>query len=331
MKHLTAMLAIVVFALVFIQCAGNPEAEGDELYAQGKYKQAIAKYQQVKKSQPQNTTIKEKIALAYMQTGKQLFEKRKSIKAFIGNSDKAQEYLPEEGSPEFKNEYSKLLYQLAVAYNTVKPDNEVQKEQYFTSVLDNLEIALAYDENNTEADAMLSEIKAANFQKMYDKGMDFFKHAKKEKNNGNLYLNAEFYLKRAVLFDEDNKDARKQISLVRKNTLSIPNFNTDFPYAISDRQYKGAHLLIAFTSFNNIGIKMKFDPSKLLLVDIDENEYSIDKKQTAKFENGLTEVKTLKVDERIDCDFAYKISKSVKLSHMSYEMDNGVVVNKYFP
>ncbi len=330
MKHLFTSIIFIILSLMLIQCSGNPEAEGDDLYAQGKYKQAIVKYMEVKKTQPENTTIDEKLTLAYMQAGKQLFEKRKNIKSFIGQSEKAQDYLPEEGAPEFKKEYSQLLYQLAVAYNTVKPDNEIQKEQYFTSTLDNLELALNYDPTNTEADAMLSEIRAANFQKMYDKGMEFYNNAKKDKNES-LYLNAEFYFQRASSFDEENEDARKQLSAIRKKTIAIPNFNTDFPMAVGNWQYSKGYLYIAFTTFNNIGMEMKFDPNKVILVDVDGNEYTLDKEQTGKLEMGLTEEMTLKVDARKDCDLAFKVAKSVKLSHLSYEMETGVVVNKYFP
>jgi hypothetical protein len=101
--------------------------------------------------------------------------------------------------------------------------------------------------------------------------------------------------------------------------------------AIGNRQYQGGYLYIAFTSFNNIGMEMKFDPNRLLIVDIDGNEYTIDKDQTDKLEAGITKETTIKVDARMDYDLAYKISKSVKVSHMSYEMADGTIINKYFP
>ncbi|MBN2424381.1 MAG: hypothetical protein JXR46_09275 [Calditrichaceae bacterium] len=332
MKSLSFLFSIIFLSFLLIQCGGNPEAEGDDFYAQGKYKQALSKYLEVKKNQPQNSIIDEKIALAYMQYGNEMFEKRSSLTSFVGNFEKAQEYIhPDEAGPDFKKEYSKTLYKLAVAYNTTKPDNEIQKEQYFSSTLENLEKALEYDPQNTEAEALLSEIKSANFQKMYDKGMEFYKQAKKEKTNGDLYLSAEFYLKRAVSFDPLNEEAKKQLSLIRKETLSIANPHSDFPYVVAAMQYRGPHLFIAFTGFNNIGEDMTFDPAKLILIDEEGNEYDYDKEQTAELKGGLTTAKVLKARERLDCDLAYKIAKSVKLSRLSYEMDNGAFIDKYFP
>ena len=332
MKQFLLFASLILTFSFFVSCGGNPEQEGDQAYAAGKYSRALSYYLEVKKSQPNNPKINEKIALTYMHKGLDLYQKRKNLAAFTGNFERGLEFIPEGNtSDSFKKEYSQLLYQIAMAYHNTPPANEIQKEQYFTKTLDYLEDALFYDENNSDARKALDDIKKANFQQTFDKGMKFYKQAKKEKSNLDLYLTAEFYFKRAVSFDPDNADAQKYLRKVRRKTLSILDYNWDFPFGVADKEYSGKHLLIAFSGINNTTEPFTFDPAKLKLYTRDGAEVSLDPEHTAKFKDGLTKPVELKPRQRIDGTVAYKISKRTAVDYLGYELEDGTVLKKYFP
>jgi tetratricopeptide (TPR) repeat protein len=333
MKLYKVFFITLILCWLFTGCGGNPEAEGDNAYANGKYKRAINHYLEVKKSQPENTKINEKIALAHMQQGLKLYKRTKNIKTFTGNFEMGLNFVPEEntGSPEFKQEYSQILFHLACAYYKAKPSNEIQREQYFTKTLDNLDEAIMLDQNNTRADSMLFAIKTANFQKMYNKGIKFYEQAKKEKTNDDLYLSAERYLNRAVSFDPESEEAIKSLKLVRTKTLRILDTDKDFPFGVAAMQRKSKFLLIDFAGVNILTDKITFDPAKLKLIDEDDNEYLYNKEQTEKYDNGITKPVPLEPRKQINGILYFPVAKSVKLKCLVYEMDDGVKIRKYFP
>ena len=323
------LFSVLLLSAFIIQCGGNPEQDGDNAYDQGKYNQALSYYLQVKKSNPDNPKINEKIALAYMQKGLQIFEKTKNIAAFSGNFEKGENFIPEaETSPEFDGAYSILQYKLALAYHEAKPANEIQKEQYFTKTLDLLEMALVYNSENTEAENQLTQIKTENFEETYQKGLGFFTQAKKEKNP-DLYLSAEHYLKRAVFFDPENPDALKQLGLVRRKTMSILDIDSRFPIAIADKQYANNHLLIAVTAMNNTGEDMTFDPQKITLVGTDGQKITLDTEFTGKFEDGLVETKAMTPRQQIDGTLAFAVKKSLDIVSINYALTEETEVVKY--
>jgi hypothetical protein len=313
-------------------CGGNPEAEADALYKEGKYRQAISRYLAVKKSGKESPLLAEKIGLSYFHKGRNLYKKTKNVKSFSANFVKSQEYIDTDNlSDAAKKEYSFLLYELAKAYHTTQPSNEIQEKQYFDYTLNYMDEALFYDFENTEAENLLMQIKADNFQKMFDKGKQFYDKAQKEKNHSDLFLTAEYYLNKAVSFNPEADKAKKYLSKTRKRTLSIPDFDWLFPFAIGNKQYSGKSLFIAFTGFNNANDFYEFDPKKLVLIDLDENEYKIDLEKTGKFANGLTQKIRLKSGQRFDGDIAFNISKKVKIKGLAYHYSNNKTLLKYFP
>lgn len=325
-------LVILIFAgLVFIRCGGNPEQEGDQAYAQGKYNQALTYFLEVKKSNPDNPKINEKIALTYMQRGFKLYQKTKKVEPFAGNFEKGENFIPEtETSAEFNLEYSNLLLKLASAYHDVRPANAIQKEQYFSKTLDLLDLALSYDPDNQEAENTLAGIKADNFKQTFEKGLTFFDQAKKEKNP-DLFLSAELYLKRAVSFDPENKEALKKLKEVRKKTLSILDMDSDLPMAIADKQYSDGHLLLAFTILNNTGAALEFDPSRITLSDDADQLINLDMAYTEKFKDGLMKKINLDARKQIDGTLAFAVSKNKKIISLNYEMASGKIIKKYLP
>ncbi len=330
MKKLYLITMLFISALL-IQCGGNPEQDGDQAFAQQKYNQALSYYLQAKKADSGNQKINEKIALSYMNKGKQLFAKTHNVESFAGNFEKGENFIPEtETSPEFDTQYSAMLHELAKAYRQAKPANEIQKEQYFTKTLDLLDLALTFNPDNSAAEKTLADIKSENFKHTYEKGMRFLKQAKREKNP-DLYLTAEHYLKRAVFFNPDDKKAQSNLKAVRKKTLAVLDMDMDFPFAIADKQYKDGRLLLAFTALNNGGETMEFDPLKLILVTSDDQEISLDVAYTEKFDNGLTKKMTLEPRKQIDGTLVFAVKKSRRIISLNYPLSEDKQVRKYFP
>ena len=332
MRYVTAFLSILLLIGFLWRCGGDPIAEGDKAYAEGNYNSALKSYFEAKKTQPDNQLIKEKIALAYTQRGLSLFEKTKNLNTFVGNHEKALDYVPESmTSPEFKKEYSKLLFKLAQAYYSTNAENPIQEELYFTKTLDYLDEALAMDDQNTVADSMLTAIRETNFQKMFDKGETFFVQAQKEKTNAELYLNAEKYINRAVSFNPMNTKAQDYLKKVREKTLKILDLNKDIPLAIANMKRTKDYTLLDITVFNNLGEAVQFDPAKLKLIDVDNNAYELEVKETDKYDNALTKSVNMEPRKQIDGNVAFAAGKSIPLLCLEYELANGTISKKYFP
>lgn len=331
-RYSIAFLSIILLITFILRCGGDPVAEGNKAYAAGDFNGALKSYFEAKKSQPDNQLIKEKIALAYTQRGLSLFERTDNLNTFIGNHEKALNYVPESGaSEEFKKEYSYLLYKLARAYNESKAENPIQDEQYFTKTLEYLNEAVALNDRNAAADSMLQALREANFQKMFDKGETFYIQAQKEKTNPELYLSAEFYIDRAVSFNPMNDAAQEYLKKVRRQTLKILDLKKDIPLAVANMKRTSTHTLLDITAFNNMGEPVTFDPMKLTIIDTDNNEHTIDVKETDKYDRSLTKPAELEPRKRLDGNVAFSIDRSQQLLCLQYQMADGKITRKYFP
>ncbi len=333
----SSKVLIIFFALssliLFSQCGKSPEAEGDDAYAKGKYNQALTHYLKVKKEQPDNAKINEKIALTYMQRGLVLYKLRKNIDAFQLNYEKSQEFLPDTLSENFKKEYSKLLYELALAYHNAVPKNDIQKEKYFTLTLDYLQKALEYDPANTQADSKLNEIKIANYQKYFDKGKDFYLQARKNKRNPTLYLSAEAYLLQAIRLNPESEEAQKLLKKVRQKSMAILDISEELPLAlaITGQKWISGNLALSVTVFNNTVDPYTVDPQRFTLYDKTGKTYKFASEPTAEFSKGLVEPTA--IDAKKDGNFvlAFQVPKGLALDKLIYETEDGYTIGKYFP
>lgn len=334
MKYFKFSFIFLILLSLMWQCGKNLESEGDDAFARGKYNQALTFYLKVKKNHPNNARLDEKIALTYMNRGLKLYKMRHNIDAFQLNYEKSLRFIPKDSlSENFKKSYSKLLYELALAYHNAKPMNEIQKEKFFELTMDYLEKALDYDYTNTQADAKLAEIRLANFQKYFNKGKEFYQRAQKDPRNTNLFLSAEHYLLQAVRMDANNPEAQKLLKKVRKKTLAILEIDKDSPLALAvgGRKYSGKNLILSITVFNNTVDPVTIDPSRFHLYDRDENEYSVNLKATADYSKGLTEPQIVNPKKDADWVVVFTINKSVPVDRLEYETEGGITVSKYFP
>ncbi len=330
MRYLTISI-IIIFITLIIACGGSEMEQGDKNFSEGNYTLALNHYIKYKKDNPGDSVINRKLALTYMHKGKKLFDKTGNIKTFSGNYDKSRQYITEPVKDRtFNRAYSAMLKELAIAYRKARTENEIQKEQYFTSTLDFLNSALEFDPDNNSADSLLQAIYDSNFQKMYDKGITLYKQALKQKNI-DLYISAENYLTQANRFRPDDKNTQKYLSKVRRKTLSILRNTTPFSFCVVGFKKDKNAFLTDITIANFTGKKMIFDPGKFN-IELSNGEFiTYDATQTAQYEKGLTGEMELEPRSPRDGVLAFTIPAGERVIAMNYQDDNGTSVTKYFP
>jgi len=327
-------LLIILGGMIFFvsHCGSNPAEEGQKAFDSGNYNLAIKHFLEAKKTNPDmEQHYNEQIAVSYMKRGQELYDRSKNVKTFSGNFEKAQEYIPVSPSAEFKSAYSKILYTLADAYVTAKPENEIQKEEYLNNAIQYLEDAVYYDQTNKEAGDLLAKIKADNFQKMLNKGKDFYSKAQKTKNN-DYYITAEYYFQRAANFDIYNKEAASMLSKTRAKTLSILNNREDFALAIGDMNRQPNDLILDLTIKNYSTSPVKVDLQKFTIVDKDGKIYPVDQNtMNEKFKDKKLNNQELPELKMINGFIVFSVPKKVTIDYLGYQLTEDKLVKKYFP
>jgi hypothetical protein len=157
-KNLLLTGMFIIFSATAMNCGSDPAIEGDKAFQNENYNIAIKHYLQAVKDKPEEKQVfEEQIALSYMLRGQKLYSRSKNVKAFSGNFEKGAGYIPVEPSKKFNQEYSKVLFDLAVAYLSSRPENEIQKEEYLNKAIGYLEDANVYDNTNSSADSLFSK------------------------------------------------------------------------------------------------------------------------------------------------------------------------------
>jgi hypothetical protein len=318
--------------LFSFNCGSDPAAEGEKAYQAANYNLAIKHFVEAKKANPeQKSQFDEKIALSYMLRGQKLYDRTKNVKSFSGNFEKALDFLPDEPTLEFSTEYSKILLAIAQAFMNTKPENEIQKEEYLNKSINYLEDALVNDANNTEASELLDKIKADNFQKMLNKGKEFYTRAGRTKNN-DYYINAEYYFKKAAYFDIHNEEASTLLSKTRKKTISILDNREDFAMAIADMNRMKENCILDLTIKNYSTNPVDLALNKFEIVDKNGNSYSVNEKMmNEKFKDKKLSNQKLGELKLAEGYIIFSIPKNVNIEYLGYTLNDEETIKKYFP
>ncbi|TFH01664.1 MAG: DUF4352 domain-containing protein [Calditrichales bacterium] len=331
LKTFSRILLLFAWAIALVSCGGDTSADADKAFQSANYNLAVKHFLEARNDDPANKSMyDEKIALSYMLRGEQLFERSKNIKSFSGNFEKGLEYIPENPSADFQKEYSKILTRLASAYSETKPDNEIQKEEFLNKAITYLEDALVNDDTNPEADAALTKIKSDNFQKMLDKGKNFFSKAGKG-GNEDFFISAEYYFRRAAYFDIHNKEALNLLSKTREKTLSLLDNREDFAMAIADLSRQANDIILDLRVKNYATKPVAVDIKNFEIVDVDGKSYPLNQAMMdSKF--AKNEMKNQTIDELKFADgiLVFSVPKNIKIEYLGYNRDHEVV-KKYFP
>jgi len=332
MKSVNLINVLIVFGLTIFLfgCGGDSYEDGVNALQKGDYNMAIKYLSEAKKATPENPVVQEKLSLAYMLKGKDLYKKTKNISTFTGNFFKGEEFIPAEPTLEFQVEYSNLLFDLAKAYQKTKPENDVQKEDFMNKTIASLETAIGYNPDHTEAEELLNQIKSDNFSSILEKGKKLYTQAKKE-DNKDLYFTAEYYFKKANNFDPENKEAVKLLSSTRKKTLDVPDIGQDLALAIADYQYsKGSYIFDVYIQ-NNTPDPINIKHANFIFMDKDGKTYPLDKEKMKTFKTKTLQEKSLDDRNPASGIIAFKMKKKAKVDYIGYKLDEEKTVKKYFP
>ncbi len=331
-KIVMSIVLISLLSLTAFNCGSDPAVEGEKAFQSANYMLAIKHYIEAKKENPDNkNAFDEKIAISYMLRGQELYNRTKNVKSFSGNFEKALDYIPDNPSADFNQQYSEVLYSIANAYMNARPENEIQKEEYLNKTLNYLEDALVNDENNSNASELLDKIKSDNFQKMLNKGKDFYSKAGRTKNN-DYYINAEYYFQRAAYFDIHNKDAEKMLSKTRKKTLSILNNRDDLAMAVADMSRQSQNLILDLTIKNYATSPITLDIKNFEIVDVNGNSYKINEQMmNEKFKDKKLKNQKLAELKLAEGYIVFSIPKKAKIDYMGYQLSEEETAKKYFP
>ena len=328
----SSVFILFFVSLIAIQCGSDPAAEGEKAFEAANYNLAIKHFLEARKQNPaEKQQYEEKIALAYMLRGKNLYNTNKNVKSFSGNFEKALDYLPSESSESFQKEYSQVLFELAVAYMVTRPENEIQKEENLNKTLGYLEDALVNDGSNSKADSLLEKIKADNFQKMLNKGKDFYSKAGK-KGNSDYYITAEYYFQRAAYFDLHDTQAKNMLAKTRAKTLSILDNREDFAMAVADMSKQGGNLILDLTIKNYATTPVSLDLKSFELTDVDGNTYPLNQKMMDEtFKAKRLQNQKLGDLKFVDGIIVFSVPAKTNIEYLGYRLNEDETVKKYFP
>ena len=323
-KTWTQLFAIGV-VLFLLACGGDPLPRGDEAFQQGKYAEAMKYYKEALKNQPDNPEIQKKIAFTYFKIGEYFFKTRRVIRAFEGQVEKGIQAAPDPDDPEFRRQLSQTYFALAEAYQSVKPENPVQKEQFFKKTLFYLEKAIETDSSNSAAQQALQQFSEKNFQEMLNRGLNAYKKGPEDPLE---YLAAEFYLTRALKFNPDHKEARRYLRLARKKGLDVLNMSQDMPIAISSQLKKGRLLAYYIVIRNNTNEPRRVSSRNFYLLTAEGDE--VQGSTSQEFAEPFQET-TLQPGEETGGVVTFQIQPRKKYVRVEYWHENAVLGYKNLP
>ncbi len=232
-RHL--LFFVLSMALLF-GCSSDPVQEGDQAFQKGRYGPALKYYKTAYQAGTQTPELKEKMARAALNLGMKLYQQRRVIKALEARINEAENYLSGSAPSDSMNRaLSEAYLMLAGAYDYERAENFIQKRKFFEAALENYRKAIALDSANTKARKAAREFQEKYFAKYFQKGLELFKAAKKDKAN---YFSAEYYFEKAYRMAPEHEEANDYLKRTRKAALPLLNLHQAFPFAISDKLEK---------------------------------------------------------------------------------------------
>lgn len=273
------------------------------------------------------------ICLSYIYRGEELYKKTRNVKAFNGNFEKADEYLPINPTVEFNQKYATMLISLAKAYYATKPKDEDEKELYFENALSRIKKVMILDSTNQVADSMLAQLKTDHFQGLVDKGEDLYKKAGRT-GNADLYFMAEYYLKEAKAFESDNKKINSLLNKIVQKTLPVLNYREGVSLAVAGFSRERKAIIMTLSIKNYTAESVSLNIANFNLVDSEGNKYSVNEEEIKKRELlGESCIKNMVLNQSnpsAEGIIAFTAPKDIKLNYVNYQMKNNKFARKYF-
>jgi len=332
---LLRFILLGIISLLLVNCESTDyTVEAKKAMDNANYSDAIKLWEKAKAQENYDESNDQKLALAYMLKGQELFDKTRNVRSFAGNFEIGQSHIPEKTSDDFKNQYSKILYTIGKAYNVAKPKNDVEKVDFFSNALNSLKESLVQDSTNAESAALLEEIKQNKFQGLIDKGKDAYKKGVKT-GNVNYYFTAEYYLKQAMEFESANQEILTYLKKVERKTLSVLNYRDGLSIAILKEEYQKDDCLIfvAIRNYLNENVNLRLNNFKLVDKNGESHKvYAKGMKVQELFGATVLTDTILSVNNpEIDGILVFNLQEKPKLDYLSYQIKKNKEARKYFP
>lgn len=325
----------VLVSLILVKCS-SPDyvAEAENAMKNANYSEAIKLWEKAKEQENYDKSNDQKIAIAYMLKGQELYNKTKNVRSFVGNFEIGQSYIPENTTEEFKKQYSQILFTIGKAYNLAKPKNDVEKEDFFRLAINSLKESLIQDSTNTDADSLLGHIKQSKFQGLIDKGKEFYNKGVKT-GNVNHYFTAEYYLKQALEFESANNEIMTYLHKVEIKTLPVLNYRDGIAIAVLKKEYQKDDLVIYIVVKNYLQENVKLKLDNFNLVDKEGNSHKIypkGMKVQELFGGKVLSDTTLAANQaEVDGLLVFNIPDKPEINYLSYQIKKNKEFRKYFP
>ena len=334
MKKTQYVLFLLISILLFHCSSPDYSAEAEKAMQNANYGEAIKLWEKAKQQENYNNSNDQRMALAYMLKGQELYSKTRNVRSFVGNFDIGQSFIPEETTAEFKKQYSQILFELGKAYNIAKPKNEAEKEDFFSLSISTLKEALHKDSTNVEAGKLLTEIKQNYFQGLIDKGKESYNKGVKT-GNVNLYFTAEYYLKQAMEFESANTEILSYLNKVESKTLSVLNYRDGLAMAVLKQEYQKDDLVVYIVIKNYLTESVSVKLENFKLVDKTGGSHSVYPKgmKVQELFGGkvLSDTTLASNQTEIDGLLVFNMPEKPALSYLSYQIKKNKESRKYFP
>lgn len=317
------LLSFLVFWIA--GCSKAPEERGDEALANGRYAEAVKAYLEAMQTAPDSDALKEKIATAYFRQGEKIYSLRKVIPAFEMRVEKGTEYLPINLSDEMRHTVAEVNLKMAKAYLDARPENQIQKKEFFDKILYYLEETLAYDPANDRAGQMLSEFQKEHFQEMLTKGKSAYDKGKRDPVS---YITADYYLTNAIKFDPESKEAAKYLKLARQKALNVLDPTQSLPLAVTDQVKKEGFLALMVVVQNPDMPDQNISAGDFVLLTKDGQETAGVSSEL--FAESISEV-TLKQGGEISGVVAFPLKKNADYQRLELRGEGKVLGYKNLP
>ena len=325
-----SLLNLLIFTAM--NCGGDKSVDAEQAFLKGDYTTAIEVYLQVREKDSTIQRINERLALAYMYRGQDLYKKTMNLGSFVGNFEQGIKYIPAEPSSEFNRVYSQILYQIGNAYYRTRPANDFEKEEFLTKSTTYLHQAVDLDSMNVDAKNVLDEIKLNNFQKILDKAKGIFETAEK-RNDINLYFEAGTFIKKAQSIGGTTAEMRRMLIRIYAKTLAVLNYEDGLALAVPKYEYANGKMLFTLAIRNYLPYPVTIGFSNFILVDTRGTMYSVDE-ETMFRDFSMSGIKEITLDRQnsdMDGFLIFTVPDSVRLDYIGYRISPSRISKKYFP
>ncbi|MFP4013274.1 MAG: hypothetical protein ACLFVQ_04250 [Chitinispirillaceae bacterium] len=295
MKVVGRLLVGLSVLMMMISCTSSEEAAGDRAYsiakkAQGsqrrtQLKTAYINYRKAVKADPEKVSIKLRnrfLEMCVVRAKLVLDEGNSQMDAIPLLMDDIEDHLTPEVAPELRQQYAAFLVQMA--------DTSSSNEKY-DDALRYIDRAIEKASDPAPFKAKRSDVVKKVAEENFEMAKYEYEQGKKDKENTDALIRAEYYTKVALHFDSTFEDAQKLLSDVRKANLGtysafvsvIENYSDsvvfdevdeyDILIAVPAIQKRGANTNAIIHMYNYSYNPLRMKATDFALVDVNGKKY----------------------------------------------------------